>query len=252
MSPLIAIYQVTLRQLTGRKRLIGFSILALVPALILTIGVRAGELDPGDLEEVVAAMLMAPLFSVLIPIIALVIAGSALGDEQSDKTMSFLILRPINRFGIAAAKTLAATTATSIFGIIGAVGLTGTYMLAGGEALLIPGAVIGAIVACAAYSSIFVLFGYMTSRATLLGLFYVFLFENGAVSLLPRLANLSPWRIGFSAMSDLFPAGFEDGAIDFALGGLEPTLAGALLKTVIIMAITVSALGVLLHRRDAV
>jgi len=252
MTPLIAIYQVTLRQLMGRSRMIGFALLALVPTGILTIAARAGGIDEGGLDGVVATMLVAPLFAVLIPIVTLVIAGSALGDERADKTLSFLVMRPVSRIGIAAAKTLSAATVASVFGVIGVVGLTGAYAVLGGEAMITPAAIVGAVVACTAYSALFVLFGFMTSRSTLLGLIYVFLIENLLMNLLPRLTNLSPWRIGFSAMVDLFPAGFDDRSLGVALGGLEPSFAGALLKTLLIFVVTCGALGMLLHRRDTV
>ena len=44
----------------------------------------------------------------MIPVTSLILASSALGEERGDKTLSFVLLRPIGRLKIVIAKTLAA------------------------------------------------------------------------------------------------------------------------------------------------
>ncbi len=250
MTAEVAIFKITVRQLLGPKRLVGFAALSLLPTLIFYISTRGAE--PDNLDFILGALLIAPFFSIVLPVMTLVVAGSALGDERNDKTLSFLVLRPISRIGIAAAKILAAAGVASLFGVIGAVGLTGTYAVMGGEASLMLAVVVGATIACVVYSALFVLLGYVASRATLLGLLYVFLFEGTLVSLLPRLATLSPWRIGTAGMADLLPDRWSTRIAEAALGDLMPTLAGATIKTAVILIVVTGFLAILLQRRDAV
>src|SRR5687768_11129080 len=103
MTPFLAIVGVTIRQLTDRSRLLGFGLLNLVPSVLLAAVARSANRGALDLE--LGVLLVAPFFALVIPITTLILASSALGDERRDKTLAFLVLRPISRLEIAAAKT---------------------------------------------------------------------------------------------------------------------------------------------------
>jgi ABC-type transport system involved in multi-copper enzyme maturation permease subunit len=250
MTALRAIFLVTCKQLLGRKRFFGFALLSLLPALILYIGMRSGEV--GSLVEIFSTLLVFPFFAVLLPVMSLVVAGAAFGDERGDGTLGFLTLRPIPRTGIAAAKVAAAAFASSILGIVGGVGLVGVYASLGGSFGVLPDVLVGAVIACVAYSAVFTLLGFLASKSLLIGIVYVFFIENGLLNLLPRLSPLSLWRVGFRATAHMLPEGLgrTRDALSF-LGGLEPALGPPLVKAGVILLLSIGILAWLLKSRDA-
>jgi ABC-2 type transport system permease protein len=250
MRPLLAIVRVTVGQLTGRTRLLGFGLLSLVPAVLLAAASRSA--DPGALDLELGVLLVVPLFALVIPITTLILAGSALGEERRDKTLSFLVLRPISRLEIAAAKTLAAAAVSTGFAVSGTLALSVVWVVLGGGLEVFPPMVMGAALACVMYSAVFVLLGNVVARATLAGLLYVLFFEYVMVEEMPRLASASLWRIGLGATLDTMPANFPARALLGALGEWVPSLSSALLVMASITLITVTTCTLLLKHRDAV
>ena len=250
MTPLLAIVRVTIRQLTGRARLVGFSLLNLVPAPLLGAVSRAANPTALDLE--LGVLLVLPYFALVIPITTLILASSALGEERRDKTLSFLVLRPISRLEIALAKGIAAAIVSIGFAVLGALALSLTWLAVGGSFDVFPSILLGAILACVMYSTVFVLLGNVVVRATLVGLIYILFFEIIIVENLPRLAPASLWRISLGATLDTMPTHFPARALLAALGDWVPSLGSALIVTSAVAVITIGLSTLLLHRTDAV
>lgn len=250
MTPLLAIVRVTIRQLTGRTRLIGFSLLNLVPAPLLAAVSRAANPTALDLE--LGVLLVLPYFALVIPITTLILASSALGEERRDKTLSFLVLRPISRLEIALAKGIAAAIVSIGFALLGALALSLTWLAVGGRFDVFPSILLGAILACVMYSTVFVLLGNLVVRATLVGLIYILFFEIIIVDNLPRLAPASLWRISLGATLDTMPTHFPARALLAPLGNWVPSLSSALIVTSAVAFITIGLSTLLLHRTDAV
>jgi ABC-2 type transport system permease protein len=250
MTPLLAIVRVTIRQLTGRTRILGFALLSLVPALLLAAASRSA--NPAALDLELGVLLVVPFFALVVPITTLILASSALGEERRDKTLSFLVLRPISRLEIAAAKTLAAAAVSTGFALLGALALSLTWQAVGGSVDVFPSIAVGAMLACVMYSGVFVLVGNVLARSTLVGLLYVLFFESVLVEELPRLASASLWRIGLGATLDTMPAHFPARALLGALGEWVPSVGSALIVTGSIAFVTVGICTVLLKRTDAI
>ena len=250
MTAALAMIRVTIRQLTGKKRTIGFALLGVLPAGLLLALSRAREIDGLDTD--LGVLLVAPLFAFVIPITSVLMAGSALGDERRDKTLSFIVLRPIRRLSIVVSKTVAACFVSVGFALFSSVALVLTYTAVGGSADVLPAIAIGAILTCVIYSSVFVLVGNVISRSTVVGLIYVLFVENVLAQELPRLAAVSPWRVGLGATIDLMPQGFPARAIFGAIGELIPSVQNAVVATVVVVIVTVSACTLLLRRTDSV
>ena len=250
MSAPAAIVLTTMRQLTGRSRMIGFGLLSLVPAGLLFAASRARE--GAGLDTDLGGLLVTPFFAVVLPLITLILASSALGDERREKTLSFLVLRPVAPLQIVLAKTLATFAVSMGYAFVGTVALTITYVALGGRLDVLPAILVGAALVCALYSSVFVLLGSVFARATLVGLAYVLFVENVLVVELPRLASGSAWRVGLAATIDLMPSTFPARAILGAIGDLEPSAPLALLATAATAAIAVGLCTVLLARTDSV
>lgn len=250
MTAFVSIIRVTLRQLVGRKRAVGFGLLSLIPAGLLLAASRARDVEGIDTD--LGALVVTPYFSVVLPLIALIFAGSALSDERRDKTLSFLVLRPIGRLQIVVAKTLAATAASTMFVVVCATLLCVSYVVVGGEINVLPSIVVGGTMACVLYCSVFVLLGYLTTRPTIVGLLYVLLIENALVEELPRISSISPWRVGLAATIDMMPQSFPARAILGAIGNLAPSMPSALGATVVTAVVAVGISTILLSRTDSV
>jgi ABC-2 type transport system permease protein len=250
MTPLLAIVRVTVQQLAGRTRLLGFGLLSLVPAALLAAASRSAHPDALDLE--LGVLLVVPFFALVIPITSLILASSALGDERAGKTLSFLVLRPIGKVQIAAAKTIAAAVVAIGFTAVGALALTFVWMALGGSIDVFAPIMLGATLACLLYSALFVLVGNVLARATLAGLLYVLFFESVIVDEIPRLASASLWRISLGATLETMPPTFPSYALLGAVGDWVPSVGSALIVSGTIAVLTIATCTLLLKRTDAV
>lgn len=245
-----AVAAMTVRQLLGVRRFVLLGLLALAPAVVLFFATaRSTEEDlAGALVGIVSGM----YFALVVPITALVLASSSLGEERRDRTLSFLVLRPVPRSQIGVAKVVGAMVAAGAVVGLGAVAV-GLVMALRGDGLvwLLP-VLVGGLVGVAAYAGLFVPLGYAVERATLIGLAYVFIWETAVVGALPGLAATSPWRIGLSAFAGLAPAEARAHIDEFSLGDITPGAGGAALKALAIVALGTAVTGWLLARRDNV
>ena len=151
-------YQVVLRQLTSRGRLIGLSLLALVAPLS---GWALGSADT-SLDDAVNLVASVGLGLVL-PIVSLVFGGAALGDLREDKTLVYLWLRPMDRWPIVVGAALAAMTLTAPIVLIS---VGAAAILTGAGNGIVFGALLATVVGLIAYVSGCSLFGVWLKRFT--------------------------------------------------------------------------------------
>jgi hypothetical protein len=109
--------------------------------------------------------------------------------------------------------------------------------------------VVGGIVASIVYASLFVPLGFFTDRAVLVGLAFVFIFENAVVSALSGLSSISPWRLGMSAFSGLAPEEVASQLTDIEIANLS-ALGSTMFRTVVVAALSIAATTLVLRRRD--
>lgn len=248
MTAVLRIAGMTRRQVLGVRRLVGLGVLAVVPAVVmyLTTARSTGSARLDTFAGITGGLFL----SVVVPVIALILSTSALGDERRDQTLSFIVLRPVSRTAIAFAKILGGVGSACLVSGIGAVALgVAMGLRGGGWGYLVP-TVVGTIIATAAYGGVFTPLGYLTERATLLGLAFVFIWEGAVAGTIPGLAAMSPWRIGLSALVGLGPGELLAVIPDFALGSVAPGAGGAALKAVVIVALGTWFTGWLLRTRD--
>jgi ABC-2 type transport system permease protein len=245
MTAFAAIVRTTLRQLVGGKRIFVLGALALLPALVTLVAGR-GKTPSAAFREFHEAPI-AILFLIVLPIVSLILGSAALGDERRDQTLSFLVLRPLRREVIAGAK-LASAGITSWLVAGGGAGLAAMVLgLASGRWVLGP-ILLGTAISTIAYTSVFMVLGYLTGRAVLIGLVYVFIWEGGVTFAADSLANASLFRIGLTAHAALVPG--SEPLLDDVLGALRPGAGGAVAKATVIAAVAMAATGLLLRRRD--
>lgn len=250
MNRALVIGQMTAKQTLGLKRFLLLGLLTVAPAVIFFLASR--QIVGREVVEAFMGFNYAFFYNISLPIVALIMAGSALGDERRDATLSFIVLRPISRYWIAAAK-LGGALATA-FGVAAAGSLAlGVAMgIRSGEwAFILPG-LVGTLIASAIYVSLFLPLGYLTERATLIGLGFVFIWESAIAGTIPGLAGTSPWRIGLVSFIDLAPEGTILEVPDFAIGDLAVSASSSLVRMIALMAASVLVTGLILRKRDLV
>jgi len=247
MKPLRAITTATIRQVLDLRRAIIFGLAATAPALVFLLTTQA-LVDEAALDRFLG-MVVGLYFPLLVPIVALVISASALGDERRDGTLSFLVLRPIRRTAISGSKFLGALIVAAGLNTIGSAALGIVYAVETGSWDVVLPLVLGGIVASIVYVALFVPLGFFTDRAVLIGLAFVFIFENGVVSALSGLSSLSPWRIGMSMFSGLASEEVSLQLTDIGIANLS-ALGSTLFRTVVIAALSIAAITLVLRRRD--
>jgi len=163
-------YRVVLRQLTSRSRIIGLSLLALVaPISAFALGSADASLD--DSVRLIASVGL----GLVLPVVALVFAGAAIGDLRDDKTLVYLWLRPMDRWPIVVGAALAAGTLAApitMAPIVLAAALTGA-----GNGIVVA-TLLATVVGLVAYVALFTLFGVWLKRFIVWGLAYILIWEG--------------------------------------------------------------------------
>lgn len=173
------IYALTIRQLTGKWRLLimlGLSALPLIPALL-----AAASTDKPTASQLDDALLDGLLASAVLPIVVLAVATAAFGNELEDKTLSNLTLAPLARWRIVLPKLAAVITVAAPFLVASSVasvllGFSGAGLDGGGKAAA--AAAIALAVGVVLYSAVFLWAGLATSHPLGFGLVYVFVWEG--------------------------------------------------------------------------
>lgn len=246
MTGFLPIVRVTLRQLLGGKRLIVLGLLGAIPAVVVWL-TTANRLSSKMLETYNESAIPI-LFLIVMPITSIVLGSASLGDERRDGTLSFLVVRPIPRSVITAAKlaaaALAAVAVSALSGILASVAVS---IRASDWSTLVP-TVVGLAISAGSYTAVFLVLGYLTSRAVLMGLVYLFLWETGISFAAPSLANISLFRIGLTAYTGMLPD--SQAVLAGSLGSLTPGAGGAAVKMLILGALAIGTAAALLRTRD--
>lgn len=191
-----AIVTVTLRGLLGRRRMVLMLLLASLPVLVgLLIRIAGGSRDTAEILD-------ALVIRTVLPLVALIVGTAAIGSEIEDGTAVFLLVKPIPRWRIALAKLLVAAGLTAVL-IVPPIVLTGILVSGAGAASLGTafGFALAALAGGTAYAGAFTALGALTSRALIVGLAYVLLWEGVLAGLLEgtRFLSIRQATLGLAA-----------------------------------------------------
>lgn len=231
------IFRLSLAQMTRPRRLL---ILMLVAAVPVALSVVAAIVPPEgeDLIEFRDDILMGPLvIAAVLPIIVVVLSTATLGHEIEDRTMTYLFLKPVPRWGIALPKIAAAAIVGGAV-VIGS-GVLTTAIAPEGSVATSLAAAGGLAVGVLAYTSIFTWAGLMTSHALALGLVYVFVWEAAIVGFLQGVRWLSIRHYTEATIHGLDDVQF---AGDSASLDLAQALAAAGVVSLLFVALTIRRL----------
>lgn len=169
-----SVYALTLRQLSGRWRILIMAALASLPVIMSIFALR--QADAPSVAAFESVVLSSMLAGSILPLVVLAIAAAAFANEIEDRTIANLTLAPIPRWQIALPKLLAIITIASPFIAASAFLTSHIAFLADMKATI---AVVGAsLVGLAMYASLFVWLGLVSTQAIGVGLLYVVLWEG--------------------------------------------------------------------------
>jgi ABC-2 type transport system permease protein len=166
------LYRLLLSNIATRGRLIGLLALGAVTILV---GLAIGASDTSDHIDDGVAMISALGLQLVTPVVALVLATSVLGDPNEDGTLVYLWLRPVPRWHLALAASLAALTVTLPIVVV-PLTIAAAATKAGGG--LVAGTIVATSVAVVAYTGIFTFLGLRVKRAMAWGLAYILVWEG--------------------------------------------------------------------------
>lgn len=168
-ASLSALYRLLLRTQVTLPRLLGIVALG---ALSVLLGVFA-RLDDDSVQAAADAAASYGL-GILVPLAALWLGTSAIGDLVEDRLLVYLWLKPVPRWQLPAAAVLATVT---LVAPLTALPVAAGALVAGSGELALNALVAASLAACA-YAGLFVAAGLWFRRAIWWGLAFVILWEN--------------------------------------------------------------------------
>ena len=182
------IFRLTLRQLLGRWRLLVILLLAALPSLLVILIRAVGEGDIAFHSEFVGVIIDAMITGGIMPIVTMTLATAAFGNELEDKTLYYLVLKPVSRISIVLAKLLAVLVVA--LPLVVASGVVASALV-DAEARQFGMLAIALAAGVTAYASIFTLAGLLTPRALAYGLVYVLVWEGLLSTIVSGIGYLS-------------------------------------------------------------
>ena len=216
-----SVYVLTLRQLSGRWRILIMTVLAAMPALIALVMLNSSEAP--SVRDFELAILSAMLAGSITPMVVLAIAGSAFANEVEDKTLANLTFAPIPRWQIVLPKLLATITISAPFILLSAFITSYVGFLADTRAVV--AVTVAAVVGVALYASAFVWLGLVSTQAIGIGLLYIVLWEGFFSGFVEGVRLLSIRHYAIDLMHGIDPRRFAgDGHLSLPVAIAVSTL----------------------------
>ncbi len=231
-----AILALTVRQLAGSRRL--WLVLALV-ALPLLAGVLFHVADSttssNEFADGITGTLVA---SGILPLVMLLFGTSAFGNELGDRTLGYLVLKPVPRWRIAAPKLVAPVLVGGV--PVALSGLVAVAIIENGDIGGAAATGVGLLVGAAAYAAIFTWAGLATRHALIFGLLYVFIWEAALAAFLDGIRFLSVRQFTLALIAGLDSERLD--TLELSLGASAGAI-GAAVAIVVFSALTVRKLA---------
>jgi len=208
------IFVLSLRQLLGKRRMFALIALALLPLLIAVV-FRTGNTETGPVDWTANALLNGLIVTTLLPLVTLILSTTSLGMEIEDGTIMYLLSKPLPRAQVIMAKLAASWFPAGVLVALSA-SLSALIALEGsGESTLVLAFVVSSVLGALAYSGLFLFLSLLTTRALIVGLIYVFIWEGLVTELFAgtRVLSIRQYTLG---VADLLT---ETTELDARLGG---------------------------------
>lgn len=188
---LLPISTLTLLQFSGGKAIRFVAFFAALPMLFGLI-YQIGSVTESP-STFMSGLMVGIILGTLLPITTLILATSAFRDEIEDRTMVYLVVKPISRFRIVAEKYLAVIESTILALWVGVIG---TWVIVSGGSMadslgVLVAALVTVLVGVAAYSAVFVAVSLIVPRALVVGILYTLVWESLLSRFIPGVWTLS-------------------------------------------------------------
>ena len=195
MTSALTVTRLTVRQFLRAKSVLVVAVICAIPTLfaaILRLALDAPSVT--DMRMVIGNSIFVGLFSsTLLPLAALVLSTSALGDEIEDKTLHYLALKPLSRLRIVAEKffgTLLIIVPIAWIALLAVWVVISWGKLDATRDLVLP-MLVSSLAGLAGFGALFMLLSLFIQRALLAGVFYVFIWEAALSQFLPGIRTIS-------------------------------------------------------------
>jgi ABC-2 type transport system permease protein len=189
---LLPVTTLTVRQFTGGRTARLVLALSLIPALFAAIYVaRPWEVTPNEFATDLFRELIVPT---LLPIVVLLPATAAFGNELEDGTLPYLLMKPVSRLRLVLGK-YAAVLLVTIPALLA--GLAVTTLIAaqapgaGDLGRILVAMAAASAAAAALLGAVFLLVSLVIPRALLAGMIYIFAWESLLGRFLPGVRAIS-------------------------------------------------------------
>jgi len=226
----------SLRQLLGKRRTLALVALALLPLLVALV-FRAGNADTDPVDWTANTLLNGLIVTTVLPLVTLVLATTSLGMEIEDGTIVYLLSKPLSRAHVVTSKLAASWLPAAALVSLSAAASAGIALQGSGYDVL-PAFVIALALGALAYCAVFLLLSLLTTRALVVGLIYVFIWEGLVTELFEgtRILSVRQYTLG---VADLLT---DVRAFDADLDGVGALVLMALV-TAIVVALTIRRLN---------
>ena len=237
-------FRLSVRQLASRRRLLLVLLLAAMPIGLVALVSAIGDEESSN-EEFVNILLDGMLIAAILPIVTMVLATAAFGNELEDRTLGYLVMKPLSRLRIVIPKLLAPVVvgAPLLIGsgvvatLLGASGLGTVLLVLDGDVQAVVAVGVAVLAGVVTYAAIFLWAGLMTSRALAFALIYVFLWEGLISTYLGGIRYLSVRAYSLGILHGMDEGSF--GSLDGRVIEFPAAIGGAVIVTVVFFLMTV-------------
>jgi ABC-2 type transport system permease protein len=234
------VVSLTLRATMGRRRALLFAVPAIIliaVSALLAATATSGSWQPEFLGDFG--------FTVVLPLVSLIIGTSVLGAEIDDGSVVHLLATPVPRSTVIFSKFAVATGLTIVFAAVPEflAGLIAT----GGPSRLATGLFAGAVAASVIYNAVFVMISVLTTRAIAVGLLYLLVWESLLSNVVSGVRVLSVEQYSLGIANSIA----RDGNLGAHLGVATAVIMGAVV-TVVALVLSIRRLGAFSLKGDAV
>ncbi len=226
MDQLRGVYRLLLRQQLTIGRLVlvgGFSALLLLVAFAMS---QADSFSDVERIESTVGLVWGFGLRLMLPIVALVLSSSSLGDLVDDETIVYLWHRPMPRWILAVSAWASSVTVTAPLTTIPLA--VASLVASHGDVTVMWGALASGLLAVVGYSGLFVLLGLIVRRALVWGLLYLFIWELFVASIGGGAAKLSMSTYPSSVLAKIVDLELPLAERSMLFGALVPIAVSAL------------------------
>jgi len=207
----MTVTRLTIRALLFRRRSLALLLPVLSVPLFAGVAIVNGDVSPDGQAIIVGRLLV----TTVAPLVALVLAVTAIGDERESGTIVYLATARISRLRIVAEKTIAAAICAAILLLPALITIVvlGDHLGIGTTNIL--RGVLGTLLVATVYAAVFVTVGLLLKRALVAGIIYILVWEGAIATVAPSAERFSMTAWGRA---------ITDGGIYGLQSDLQPTL----------------------------